>query len=79
MDGKEATRRLRKDPRFADLPILAATAHATKQEEADIRACGVTELITKPIDEKRLFQLIQTCLGDIDNRRRQLDVSTSGS
>lgn len=57
IDGRETTRRLRMNPVYADRPILAATAHAVKQEEEAIRQCGVTDMITKPIDE---FQLVDT-------------------
>lgn len=59
MDGSECTRRLRADPRFAKLPIIAVTAHAVKGEEARIRASGVSELVTKPIDEDHLLQVIE--------------------
>jgi len=62
MDGKEATRRLRRDPRFRGLPIIAVTAHATVDEEREIRDCGVTAVETKPIDETRLSTLIETSL-----------------
>lgn len=63
MDGKEATRRLRSDPRFITFPIVAATAHATKEEEEAILGCGVTRLVTKPIAEEQFIQAIRDCLG----------------
>ena len=62
MNGKEAARRLRRDPRFASLPIIAVTAHATKEEEQRIRDCGFTAIRTKPIDEADLLQTIQAIL-----------------
>ena len=62
MNGKEATRRLRRDPRFRRLPIIAVTAHATIEEEREIRDCGVTAIETKPIDETHLLTLIETGL-----------------
>ena len=62
IDGKETTRRLRALAPFRTLPIIALTAHAIKGEDDDIRASGVTDLITKPLDEEvllaRLRQLI---------------------
>ncbi len=54
MDGKEATQKLRADPRFAELPILAVTAHAVSGEAEAILASGVDEIITKPIDDDLL-------------------------
>lgn len=63
MDGKEATRRLRRDPRYAELPIVAVTAHAIETEKQAIRDCGVTALITKPIIESDFFDVVRGCLG----------------
>jgi len=55
MDGLETTRRLRADPRFVDLPILAMTAHAL-QEDRDISLeAGMNDHITKPINLSDLY------------------------
>ncbi len=62
MDGKEATRRLRADPRHASLPIIAVTAHAIAEEERDIRSCGVDQVLTKPIERTRLLETIESLL-----------------
>ena len=62
IDGKEATRRIRANPRFARLPVIAVTAHAIKGEDAAILASGVDALITKPIDEAMLLQTIRSSL-----------------
>ena len=50
MDGKEATRRIRAEPRFARLPVIAVTAHASKRETEEILAAGVTSVVTKPVE-----------------------------
>jgi two-component system cell cycle response regulator DivK len=62
IDGKETTRRLRQTPNYETRPILAATAHAVKEEEDAIRSCGVDDMITKPIDEDALVETIARLL-----------------
>ena len=65
MDGKETARRLRGDARFASLPIIAVTAHASKEEERTIRKCGVTAMEREPIDEVRLIRTIEEILRQV--------------
>ena len=49
LDGLEAARLIRADPRLADIPIVAVTAHAMKGDDARARAAGCVGFITKPI------------------------------
>ena len=58
MDGMQATKRLRQDPRFKTLPIIAMTAHAIKGDRERFLACGMDDYIAKPIDPNQL----STCL-----------------
>jgi PAS domain S-box-containing protein len=55
MDGFTATRILRADPRFKDLPIVAMTAHALVEERERCLQAGMVDHITKPIDPDALF------------------------
>ena len=55
MDGFEATRRLRAQPVFADLPILAMTANAMTGDREKCLAAGMNDHIAKPIDVNQLF------------------------
>lgn len=55
MDGKETTRQLRQSDAYRNKPIIALTAHAIKGEDDEIRRSGVTDLITKPLDEEKLL------------------------
>ncbi|MFL6351558.1 MAG: response regulator [Bryobacteraceae bacterium] len=55
MDGYEARRVLRADPRFHELPILAMTAHALVEERERCLAAGMNDHVTKPIDPDALF------------------------
>ncbi|MGE3309331.1 MAG: response regulator [Limisphaerales bacterium] len=55
MDGYQATAKLRSDPRFSRLPIIAMTAHATMEERQRCLAAGMNDHIPKPIDPGNLF------------------------
>ena len=55
MDGHTATRLLRADSRFKDLPILAMTAHALVEERQRCLEAGMNDHVTKPIDPDALF------------------------
>lgn len=62
MDGKEATRRLRSDRRFKDLPIIAVSAHVVGKQHEEILASGVSALVTKPIDIDELLATMRRLL-----------------
>lgn len=62
IDGKETARRIRAQTRFRNLPIVACTAHAIKQEEIEIKVAGVNCIVTKPIEEKLLLDALRTYL-----------------
>ncbi|MBK8763858.1 MAG: response regulator [Burkholderiaceae bacterium] len=56
MDGLEATRRLRGDPRHARLPIIAMTANALADDREICLAAGMTDYVTKPISMQTMVQ-----------------------
>ena len=58
MDGYQATAKLRSDARFATLPIIAMTAHATIEERQRCLAAGMNDHISKPIDPALLFETV---------------------
>ncbi|HEX4449348.1 MAG TPA: response regulator [Kofleriaceae bacterium] len=57
MDGLEATRQLRKEPRFAKLPIIALTAKAMQDDRDRCIAAGANDYIAKPLDVDKLLSL----------------------
>ena len=58
MDGYQATAKLRSDTRFARLPIIAMTAHATIEERQRCLAAGMNDHIAKPIDPVNLLETV---------------------
>lgn len=58
VDGYEATNIIQKDPRFHDLPIIAMTAHAMKEEREKCLKAGMDDHLTKPVDPKTLFRIL---------------------
>ncbi|NHQ80774.1 PAS domain S-box protein [Chromobacterium vaccinii] len=50
IDGLEATRRIRADPRCRSLPILAMTANASQADRAACLEAGMNDHVGKPID-----------------------------
>lgn len=54
MDGREATKILKADPKTRRIPIIAITASAMKGEREKLLASGFDGYIAKPIDIKEL-------------------------
>jgi len=58
MDGYEATRRLRQDSRFADLPIIAMTGNAMSGDREKAIEAGMNDHIAKPINIDHLLETL---------------------
>jgi len=58
MDGYEATRKIRSQDRFQQLPILALTGNAMIQDIEKSQAAGMNDHISKPIDPDVMFETI---------------------
>ena len=55
MDGYDATRALRAEPRHAALPVIAMTANAMVGDKEKCLDAGMNDFIAKPIDVAQLF------------------------
>jgi CheY-like chemotaxis protein/CHASE3 domain sensor protein len=62
MDGYEATRYIRKQNKWAKLPVIALTAKAMKDDREKCIEAGANDYITKPVDMDRLISLMQLWL-----------------
>lgn len=66
MDGYEATRLIRQQPRWRKLPIIAVTAKAMKDDQQRCLQAGANDYLAKPIDLDRLFSLIRVWLPQLE-------------
>lgn len=59
MNGYEAMRRIRAEPRFKDLPIIAMTAKAMPGDHQKCLEAGASDYLAKPIDTTQLLSLLR--------------------
>jgi len=62
MDGYETMRRIRADKRFSDLPIIALTAKAMKQDKEKCIQAGASDYLSKPVEIDRLLSMMRIWL-----------------
>ncbi len=62
LDGFETTRRIRANPKFADLPIVAMTAYATNEDRIEILAVGMNDHVAKPVEVDELMSILKKWL-----------------
>ncbi|MGB9282037.1 MAG: HAMP domain-containing protein [Pseudonocardiaceae bacterium] len=62
LDGNATIAAIRNLSRYADLPIIAVTAKAMKEDRAKSLASGANDYVTKPVDSDLLLRLIHAHL-----------------
>ena len=62
MDGHETMRRIREQGQFGDLPIIALTAKAMREDREQCLAAGANDYLSKPVDVTRLSSLMRVWL-----------------
>jgi len=73
IDGFEATRRIRANPRFSSLPIIAMTANASNADRQACLAAGMNDHVGKPIDVE---QLVSALHAQIDGKKIALGLAS---
>ena len=64
IDGTEALRRLRENPRTADIPVVAVTAQAMKQDRERVLEAGFNGYVEKPISVRAFPDQVRRFLPD---------------
>jgi two-component system cell cycle response regulator DivK len=62
IDGYEATRRIRKIPALATVPIIAVTSYALSGDEAKTREAGCDGYVAKPYSPRQLLAKVREFL-----------------
>jgi CheY-like chemotaxis protein len=62
MDGLEVIRRLRADPEFRTVPVIALTALAMPGDRERCLAAGATDYMSKPVNLKKLSEMVEEYL-----------------
>ena len=62
IDGWEATRRLKSDPKTQSIPVIALTAHAMSTDRDKALDAGCDDFDTKPVNFDRLVAKIEQAL-----------------
>jgi CheY-like chemotaxis protein len=58
MDGLQATRILRRNPKFKETPIIAVTSYAMQADRERAAAAGCDEYVPKPVDMRALLKIV---------------------
>lgn len=66
MNGIEALAVLRGDPQTRDIPIIAVTASAMRQDKDNILAAGFDNYQIKPLDIKAFLAVIEKTLSGVE-------------
>jgi CheY-like chemotaxis protein len=65
MDGFEACRRIREEPRTSAIPIIMVTTRGEPEHVEEGFASGCNDYVTKPIHQRELLEKLGALLGTV--------------
>ncbi|MDA8485404.1 response regulator [Pseudomonas resinovorans] len=74
MDGYTATQRIRQQPRFAELPVIAMTANAMAGDRERALASGMNDHISKPLNVTDMFATLARWIRPGARRKAEVPV-----
>lgn len=66
IDGLEATRRLKREPRTSAIPVVALTALVLPRYRAEARAAGCAAYLAKPVEPQVVVEVVRRLAGPAD-------------
>jgi two-component system sensor histidine kinase/response regulator len=80
MDGLTATRKIRSlKGKISNIPIIAMTAHAMKEDKERCFAAGMDDYVSKPIKPEELFEVIEKFARQLQEKDRKEEKTPSAS
>lgn len=76
MDGETASKKIREDKRFDDLPVVTFTAFALGEEIERMFDVGVNAYLTKPLNIKKLYTIFSVFLGNVTREENVQEAET---
>ena len=78
MDGYSATERIRANPAWHQLPIIAMTASAMAADRDRVLQCGMNDHITKPLDLGRMFSIMARWIKPLRHEGTRASLTPAG-
>ena len=72
MDGYEATKIIRETQKGKDIPIIALTANAMKEDVEKTKAVGMNKHLNKPIDVEKLYETLLKYISQKTNEIKEI-------